>query len=57
MKVPKRHMQIRKDIVDKFEEIYPRCKEIFIARVLYLALQDKDFFDKIYFNPVFIEVK
>lgn len=46
-----------RETVERFEYLYPNIKEIFINRALILALQDKKYFEDVFFNPIFIEVK
>lgn len=53
----KRPVNCNVDSVQKFEQFYPHLKEIFLTRCLDLACQDKDFFDKVFFNELFVEVK
>ena len=53
----KTRVSVDKDIVDKFEYVYPAIKELFVTRALKLALQDKDYFERVFFNPIFLEVK
>lgn len=53
----KKHLNIDKDLVDRFDYIYPRLKHVFIERAFKLALQDKKFFEDVFFNPLFVEVK
>lgn len=53
----KKPINCDREIVDKFDEFYPRLKELFIKRSLILALQDKKYFEEVFFNPIFIEVK
>ena len=53
----KRPINANRDIVDKFDYLYPNIKEIFVTRALTLALQDKKYFEDVFFNKFFIEVK
>ena len=53
----KKPINCDKELVEKFEMIYPRLKELFIQRSLTLALQDKKYFEEVFFNPMFVEVK
>lgn len=53
----KRPVNVDKDAFDKFEYLYPEVAVIFINRALKLALQDKKFFENVFFNKFFIEVK
>lgn len=53
----KKHINVDSDLVDRFDYIYPRIKHIFVQRALELALQDKNYFDEVFFNKIFLEVK
>lgn len=53
----KRPVNVDKETFDKFEYLYPEVTAIFINRALKLALQDKKFFENVFFNKSFIEVK
>lgn len=53
----KKSINVDKETVEKFEYIYPKLKEIFVNRALKLALQDKEYFEEVFFNKLFIEVK
>lgn len=53
----KKSINVDKETVEKFEYIYPKLKEIFVNRALKLALQDKKYFEEVFFNKLFIEVK
>lgn len=53
----KKSINIDKDIFEKFDYLYPEIASIFINRSLKLALQDKKFFEEVFFNKLFIEVK
>lgn len=53
----KKHLNIDKDLVDRFDYIYPRLKHVFAERAFKLALQDKKFFEDVFLNPLFVEVK
>lgn len=53
----KKSINVKKETVERFEYLYPRIKEIFVERALVLALQDKKYFEEVFFNPIFIEVK
>ena len=55
--VKKQHINVDRALTDKFDYVYPRLKHIFVARALELALQDKKFFEDVFFNPLFVEVK
>lgn len=53
----KKYINIDKATLDRFDYVYPRLKHIFGERAFILALQDKKFFEEVFFNPLFIEVK
>ena len=53
----KKHVLLNRDLVDRFDYIYPDIKQLFLTRALTLALQDKKYFEEVFFNPLFIEVK
>lgn len=52
-------VNVDKDFLERFEYLYSGrdIKKIFLNRCLFLAVNDKDFFQKVYYNPIFIEVK
>lgn len=53
----KKHINVDKELLDRFEYVYPRLKHIFVSRALELALQDKSYFEEVFFNKLFVEVK
>lgn len=53
----KKSVNIDKNIYERFEYLYPDIVNIFINRALKLALQDKKYFEEVFFNKLFIEVK
>lgn len=53
----KKSINIDKEIYDRFEYLYPEICSIFLNRSLKLALQDKKYFEDVFFNKLFIEVK
>lgn len=55
--VNKKHVNIDRETLERFDYLYPRLKHLFAERAFKLALQDKDYFEKVFFNPLFIEVK
>lgn len=55
--ITKKPTNLDKDLCEKFEQFYPRLRGLFLERALTLAIQNKDFFDEVFFNPIFIEVK
>ena len=55
--VNKKHVNVNKDTLDRFDYVYPKLKNLFAQRAFELALQDKKYFEEVFFNPIFIEVK
>lgn len=53
----KRPINVDKDAFEKFEKQYPCLKELFLTRCLILASQKPDFFQTVFFDPMFMEVK
>lgn len=53
----KKNVTVNKDVADRFEYLYPKLTGIFLTRALTLGIQDKEMFEKIFFNPLFMEVK
>lgn len=53
----KKSINIDKATFDRFDYLYPEICPIFINRALKLALQDKKYFEDVFFNQLFIEVK
>ena len=53
----KKSVNIDKDIYERFDYLYPEICTIFINRALNLALQNKKYFEEVFFNKLFIEVK
>ncbi len=53
----KKPINIDKATFDRFDYLYPDICSIFINRALKLALQDKKYFEDVFFNKLFIEVK
>lgn len=53
----KKPVNLDKELVDRFDYLFPAIKSIFLNRALELALQDKKFFEDVFFNPIFMEVK
>ena len=46
-----------KELVTRFRSLYPRLLSVFLERSINLALQDKNLFEKIFFSPMFMEIK
>lgn len=53
----KKSINIDKATYERFDYLYPEICSIFINRALKLALQDKKYFEEVFFNKLFIEVK
>lgn len=53
----KKHINVSKELVDRFDYVYPKLKHVFVERAIELALQDKAYFEEVFFNPLFVEVK
>ena len=55
--ISKKAVNINKDTGERFNYIYPKLSNLFAERAFFLALQDKKYFEEIFLNPLFIEVK
>ena len=53
----KKPVNLNKELVDRFDYLYTDIKYIFLNRALELALQDKKYFEDVFFNPIFVEVR
>lgn len=53
----KRPVNVDKEVFEKFDYLYPDLVSLFINRSLKLALQDKKYFEEVFFNKLFIGVK
>lgn len=53
----KRPINVDKTAYEQFEKLYPSLKELFLTRCLILASQKPDFFQQVFFDPMFMEVK
>lgn len=53
----RKNISLKKELVDRFEYLYPKLTAVFCNRSLELALQDKELFERIFFNPEFMEIK
>ncbi len=53
----KRPVNVEKEVCEQFEKQYPCLKELFLTRCLKLAIQNADFFQQVFFDPMFIEIK
>lgn len=53
----KRPINVDKESFEKFDKQYPSLKELFLTRCLILAVQQPEFFNQVFFNPIFMEVK
>lgn len=46
-------VSVDKSVYEHFQRMYPCCDKEFIKRALYQAIQSRDFFDKVFFNPAY----
>ena len=53
----KKPINVNSDIVNRFDYIYPSIKGTFVERAMELALQDKNYFEEVFFNKLFVKVK
>lgn len=53
----KKPVNLDRETLERFEYLYPEIKQIFLNRCLKLALSDKEFFESVFFNKLFLEVK
>ena len=53
----KRPVNVDKNACEQFENQYPSLKELFLTRCLILASQKPDFFQTVFFDPMFMVVK
>lgn len=53
----KKPVNLDRESLERFEYLYPEVKQIFLNRCLKLALQNKKFFEDVFFNDLFLEVK
>ena len=49
------HLVTDKDYYHKFNERYPKLLKIFLTRCIKLAVEDKNFFDKVFFSDIKIK--
>ena len=47
------HINVDKDVAERFEKIYPRCRSRLFSNLLRLVCDDKDLFDRIFFCDLF----
>lgn len=50
----KRPVNVDKSLVERFEFIYPKLKEIFLNRCIDLAINNTTFFNEVFFNKKFM---
>lgn len=55
VKTTRRPVNLDRDLLERFERVYPRLARPFCDRAITLALQDKKFFEEVFFNALFIE--
>lgn len=53
----KKQVNIDIETYEKFERVYPELINLFLNRALKVCLNDKDLFEQIFFNQLFLEVK
>lgn len=53
----KKPVNVDKEVLEKFINQYPSLKELFLTRCLIMAVQQPEFFNQVFFNPIFMEVK
>lgn len=53
----KRPINVDKDAFEKFDKQFPNLKELFLTRCLQMASKKPDFFQQVFFDPMFLEVK
>lgn len=46
------HVYMDSDVANRFEQVYTHCRNRFIQRAMKMALEDPDFFTKIFFSDV-----
>lgn len=46
------HLFLRKDIHEMFQRLYPHCETRFCENAINLAINDKSFFDRVFFGVV-----
>lgn len=47
------HVNIDKNDIALFDKLYPSCRRRFIENAIKLTLNDKEFFDRIFFYNLF----
>lgn len=57
MKGKNKQIRINESLHNDFIKQYPEVEKLFLDRCLFLALQDRKFFEDVFFNPLFVEVK
>lgn len=50
----RKNVSLSKDVLESFEYLYPKLTKPFLERAMLLALEDKTYFEKVWFNPKFI---
>lgn len=53
----RRPVNVDKDACEQFEKQYPSLKELFLTRCLIMASKKPEFFQQVFFDKVFFEVK
>lgn len=47
------HINVSKKDIELFDKLYPSCRRRFVQNAIHLTLNDKVFFDKIFFNSIY----
>lgn len=50
-------VNLNRELIKRYDYLFPLTKRTFLERALTLALNSPDFFNTVYFNPIFREVK
>lgn len=50
----RKNVSLSKDVLESFEYLYPKLSKTFLERAMLLALEDKTYFEKVWFNPKFV---
>lgn len=53
----KKPVFVDRKLCERFFYLYPDLLAKFCDRAIILAVQDKAFFEQVFFNPIFMEVK
>lgn len=53
----KKPVFVDRKLCERFSYLYPDLLAKFCERAILLSIQDKTYFEKVFFNPIFMEVK